>query len=123
MKYDLIHLSTVMNPDPKLGGLSFFEGTRDVPFEIKRFNCIFKAEQETHRKFRVNKTSNQLLFCPYGSVQVLLDDGIKKEKIILDEPQKGLIIYPNTCGELTWLKDDSTLCVAVSEYYDSNDNI
>ena len=42
MRYDLINLSTVMNPDPKLGGLSFFEGTRDIPFEIKRLYCIFK---------------------------------------------------------------------------------
>ena len=62
MRYDLINLSTVMNPDPKLGGLSFFEGTRDIPFEIKRLYCIFKAEQETHRGFRAHKTSSQLLF-------------------------------------------------------------
>lgn len=59
---------------------------------------------------------------PYGSVQVLLDDGKKKEKILLDEPQKGLIIYPNTWRELTWLKDDSVLCVAVSEYYNPSEN-
>ena len=122
MRYDFINLSTVMNPDPKLGGLSFFEGTRDIPFEIKRLYCIFKAEQETHRGFRAHKTSSQLLFCPYGSVQVLLDDGKKKEKILLDEPQKGLIIYPNTWRELTWLKDDSVLCVAVSEYYNPSEN-
>ena len=29
MKYDLLDLNTIMNPDPKLGGLTFVEEQRD----------------------------------------------------------------------------------------------
>lgn len=122
MKYDVMNLNTVMKPDPKCGGMVYAEAEKDIPFKIRRIYCIYKTEEGMHRGFHAHKENWQLLFCPYGSVQVLLDDGKKKEKIVLDEPQKGLIIYPNTWRELTWLKDDSVLCVAVSEYYDPSEN-
>lgn len=122
MKYDVMNLNTVMKPDPKCGGMVYAEAEKDIPFKIRRIYCIYKTEEGMHRGFHAHKENWQLLFCPYGSVQVLLDDGKKKEKILLDEPQKGLIIYPNTWRELTWLKDDSVLCVAVSEYYNPSEN-
>ncbi len=122
MIYELINLNTVMNKDPKLGGLSFIEGKHDIPFEIKRIYCIYKVEEEKQRGFCAHKTSSQLLFCPYGCVEVLLNDGKKTETVFLDEPSKGLIIYPRVWRELTWHTDDSVLCVAVSDYYDPDEN-
>ena len=44
MNYQLIQLKTVMHPDPKMGGLTFFEGERDIPFAIKRFYYIYQTE-------------------------------------------------------------------------------
>ena len=122
MKYEVINLNTVMNKDPKLGGLSFFEGKHDIPFSIKRMYCIYKAEEGKHRGFRAHKTSTQLVFCPYGCIEVQLNDGKNTETIVLDVPSKGLIIYPQIWRELTWRKNDSVLCVAVSDYYDPNEN-
>ena len=47
MDYDLKSLRTIMNKDPKLGGLSFVEGQIDIPFAIKRIYCIYKTEDFT----------------------------------------------------------------------------
>lgn len=123
MKYDLINLNTVMNPDPKLGGLSFVEAKRDIPFSIKRIYYIYKTEENQHRGFHAHKKNWQLLFCPYGTIDIVLTDGKTKETVTLDQPSKGLILHPGLWREMIWKHDDSVLCVAASEYYDSNEYI
>ena len=62
MRYDLINLSTVMNPDPKLGGLSFFEGTRDIPFEIKDFTVFLKQNRKHIEDFGLIKQAVSCCF-------------------------------------------------------------
>ena len=46
----------------------------------------------------------------------------KKKKKKQKKPQKKQNKKTNTWRELTWLKDDSVLCVAVSEYYNPSEN-
>lgn len=123
MRYDVVNLKTVMNPDPRLGGLSFIEGERDIPFAIKRIYCIFRTEEGLHRGFHAHKTNWQLLFCPYGTIDIILTDGIATETVTLDKPSKGLILHPGLWREMVWKHDNSVLCVAASEYYDPEEYI
>lgn len=123
MKYDLMNLNTVMNPDSRLGGLSFVESKRDIPFSIRRMYCIYKTEANMHRGFHAHKKNWQLLFCPYGSIDIILTDGKEKETVTLDQPSKGLVLHPGLWREMVWKHDDSVLCVAASEYYDPNEYI
>ncbi len=123
MKYDLKRLRTVMNKDSKLGGLSFVEGQRDIPFEIKRIYYIYKTEEDQHRGFHAHKKNWQLLFCPYGVIDIVLTDGKETNTVTLDEPSKGLILHPGLWREMIWKHDDSVLCVAASEYYDPDEYI
>ena len=121
MKCELIKLNTVMSPDSKLGGLSFFEGKHDISFDIKGISCIYGAEEGTERGFKAHKFSSQLIFCPYGSVEVTLKDDKSTKVVLLDDPSKGLIIYPKVWRELKWKKGNSVLCIAVSDYYESDE--
>ena len=123
MNYQIIKINTVWNKDPKLGGLSFVESERDIPFAIKRIYCIYKTEENQHRGFHAHKKNWQLLFCPYGAIDIILTDGEKTETILLDNPSKGLVLYPGLWREMIWRQDDSVLCVAASEYYDPNEYI
>lgn len=123
MNYRVIQLKTVWNEDPKLGGLSFVESERDIPFAIKRIYCIFKTEENQHRGFHAHKKNWQLLFCPYGVIDIILTDGDVEETITLDNPSKGLVLKPGLWREMIWRHDDSVLCVAASEYYDPNEYI
>ena len=123
MKYQVMSLNTVMNKDPKLGGLSFIESERDIPFAIKRIYCIYKTEENQHRGFHAHKKNWQLLFCPYGAIDIILTDGEETQTVTLNEPSKGLMLNPGLWREMVWKHDDSVLCVVASEYYDSNEYI
>ena len=59
MKYEIVNLKTVTNEDEKLGGLTFIEAERDIPFAIKRIYCIYKTEENQHRGFHAHKKNWQ----------------------------------------------------------------
>lgn len=123
MKYQTMELNTVWNKNPKLSGLSFIESEKDIPFAIKRIYCIYKTEENRHRGFHAHEKNWQLLFCPYGAVDIILIDGKETETITLDDPSKGLVLSPGIWWEMIWRHDDSVLCVAASEYYNPDEYI
>ena len=105
------------------GQLSFFESDRLIPFNIKRFYFITKVPAGVVRGFHAHKELKQFIFCVYGSVEIILDNGDTRDSVILDKPSIGLLITTPIWREMKWLKKDSVLCVAVSEYYDEEDYI
>lgn len=107
----------------ELGTLSFFEAERDIPFQIKRIYYIYGVPNGGQRGGHAHKKLSQILFCPYGSITIKLDDGSEKCDIILDHPNKGLIVEHNIWRDMIWNQADSVLCVAASEYYDEKDYI
>ena len=117
----VIHIKTI--PTVKTGELSFFEGTRDIPFEIKRFYFISKTPEGSKRGFHAHKKLKQLLFCPYGRILITLENQYGREEIELSDPSIGILIEKPTWREMLWLQSDSVLCVAASDYYDPNDYI
>ena len=121
MNMKIINFKTVSTPN--LGSLSFFEANRDVPFPIKRIYYIHGVPKDTQRGAHAHKQLRQLLFCPYGSVKILMDDGQEKSEVILDDPSKGLIITPCIWRDMLWVIENSVLCVAASDYYDEDDYI
>lgn len=121
--YRIIDVKTIQNEDPKYGALSFLEGKRDIPFPIRRAYWITETEAELHRGFHAHKLNCQLLYCPYGEVDIILDDGEKKTMVTLDKPGKGLILMPGLWREMIWKKSASVLCVLASEYYDAQEYI
>lgn len=121
MNYQVMQLNTVWNKDPKLGGLSFVESERDIPFAIKRIYCLYKTEENQHRGIHAHKKNWQLLFCPYGAIDIVLTDGEETQTIQLDNPSKGLVLKPGLRWDIIWRHDDSVLCVAVSGYCDPSE--
>ncbi|MDO4988577.1 MAG: FdtA/QdtA family cupin domain-containing protein [Synergistes sp.] len=105
------------------GQISFFEANIDIPFEIKRIYYISRVPKDAKRGGHAHKELKQLLFCPYGSVKMLLDDGKNREEIIMDDPAVGLVIDKPVWREMRWLEKNSVLCVAASDYYTPEDYI
>lgn len=106
-----------------MGALQFFEAERDIPFQIKRFYYISDVLKGIERGSHAHKRLQQFLFCPYGEVNIKLDDGTKKTEINLNRPDIGILLTPCIWREMVWHKDNSVLCVAVSDFYDPNDYI
>lgn len=121
--YRVIDVKTVKNDDPKYGALSFLEGKRDIPFPIRRVYWITETEADLHRGFHAHKLNCQLLYCPYGVIDIILDDGQKRTTVTLDEPGKGLLLMPGLWREMVWKQSGSVLCVLASEYYDAQEYI
>ena len=123
MEYRVIEIKSTHYQDPSAGHLSFVEAEHDLPFPIRRMYWIYGAEKGTHRGFHAHTLNWQLLFCPFGSIDLILDDGETRETVTLDSPSKGLILTPGLWREMIWNQKDSILCVAASEYYDPDEYI
>ncbi len=117
----IIHIKTI--PTVESGELSFFEVMKDVIFDVKRIYYISKVPEGTKRGFHAHKKLKQLLFCPYGRIQLILENKHGREEIELSDPSIGVIIEEPTWREMLWLQKDSVLCVAASEYYEVEDYI
>lgn len=107
----------------KKGKLSYFEETRDIPFNIKRIYYITNVPKGVKRGFHAHKELKQLLFCPYGEISITLENAIGREEIELSDPSIGILVEQCTWREMLWLKDNSVLCVAASDYYKEDDYI
>lgn len=104
------------------GDLSFFE-KKDVGFEMKRFYYIYGVPEKVKRGGHAHKNLYQLLFCPFGKIKIVLDDGKEKMIEMLDDPSVGLVIEPGIWRDMYWEMENSVLCVAASEEYDEQDYI
>ncbi len=105
------------------GCLSFFEANKEIPFDIKRVYFTYGVPEGTKRGAHAHRTLKQVLFCPYGKVEVILDDGAEKKSIVLEDPATGLIIENLVWRDLVWRQKDSVLCAAVSDYFDKDEYI
>lgn len=121
----LININSIGGKDISEGKLSVIESASTiVPFDIKRIYYTYEVRAGTIRGFHAHKELRQILICIYGKIEVALDNGEGKiEKFILDLPQKGLYVGPQTWRTMTWLQDDSVLLVLASEHYDEADYI
>ena len=117
----VVRLQTIATMDS--GELSFFEENSDSPFDIKRIYYISKVPEGKKRGFHAHKDLKQLLFCPYGRILLTLENESGREEIELSDPSVGVIIEKPTWREMTWLQKDSVLCVAASEFYNTDDYI
>lgn len=117
----VIRIKTI--PTVNAGELSFFEGSHDIPFEIKRIYYISKVPEGVRRGFHAHKTLKQILFCPYGRIQLILENGSVREEIELSDPSIGVVIEGCIWREMLWLEKNSVLCVGASDYYSVEDYI
>lgn len=121
MKNLLLKVKT--NVNKSIGYLSFFEENRDIPFEIKRIYYIYNVPAGIKRGMHAHKTLQQILWCPYGEIKVILDDGKERTGYLLDSPEKALLVLKGYWHTMIWKKENSVLCVAASDYYNEKDYI
>lgn len=108
--------------DPR-GNLTFLEGGRHVPFEIKRIFYLYDIPTGESRGAHAHKELHQFLICLSGSFDVALDDGTNKKTVHLNRPWQGLHIPPMIwAAELNF--DPGSVCLVLasmafneSDYY------
>lgn len=105
------------------GQLISLEGNKNIPFEIKRVYYIFNTKSGVSRGFHAHKELKQVLFAVKGSCRIRLDNGKIAEDIILNQPQKGILIDSFIWREMHDFSEDCVLIVLASQHYDESDYI
>lgn len=105
------------------GYLSFFENDRDIPFSVKRIYYTYDVPLDTKRGMHAHRELDQFIWCPYGEIEVILDNGYEKKTFMLDTPEKGLLVLKGYWHDMYWRKEGSVLCAAASDYYTEADYI
>ena len=93
------------------GSLIALEGNKSVPFDIKRVYYIFGTKEGVSRGFHAHRNLKQVAVCVTGSCQFILDNGKKKEKVILDSATKGLLVEGLIWREMYDFSPDCVLMV------------
>lgn len=105
------------------GSLSVGEFTRNVPFSPKRFFLVYDVPSKDTRGEHAHHECHQFLICIKGSCSLVVDDGKRREEILLSGPNKGVHIPPMVWGIQYNYSADAMLLVFASEFYDTNDYI
>jgi len=106
--------------DPR-GNLTFIEGGRHVPFEIKRVYYLYDVPGGAERGGHAHKALHQLIVAMSGSFDVVLDDGYEKRRIHLNRSYIGLYIPPMIWREIDNFSSGSVCMVLASNYYEESD--
>jgi dTDP-4-dehydrorhamnose 3,5-epimerase-like enzyme len=105
------------------GSLVALEENKSVPFDIKRVYYIFGTKPGVSRGYHAHKSLKQIAVCVMGSCRFVLDNGKKREEIVLDKPTTGLVIEDLTWREMHDFSPDCVLMVLANQHYDESDYI
>lgn len=114
----LINLPKIADPR---GNLTFIEGGRHVPFEVKRVFYLYDVPGGADRGGHALKSCHQFLIAMSGSFDVILYDGKEKQRIHLNRSYYGLHIPPMIWREMDNFSSGSVCLALASEYYEAND--
>ncbi|WP_127555570.1 sugar 3,4-ketoisomerase [Saccharospirillum alexandrii] len=105
------------------GSLVALEGSKTIPFDIKRVYYIFGTRSDVSRGFHAHKALKQIAICITGQCKMLLDNGIEKQEVWLNSPTRGLYIDDMIWREMHEFSSDCVLLVLASEHYCESDYI
>jgi len=116
----IIELPRIGNPR---GDLSFLEGSRHVPFDIRRVFYVYDVPTGESRGAHAHYKLQEFVICLSGSFDIALDDGQTKATIHLNRPWQGLYIPPMIWVATVNFDAGSIYLGLASELYEEADYI
>lgn len=121
MKVSIVNGKRIVNSTNEM--ITVWEVGHHFPFDIRRVYHIGNVAAGVTRGHHAHKTLEQILLCPFGAIEVTLDDGETRQSVILDQPDKGVYVGPNMWRTMRWLRESSVLLVFASQHYNEADYI
>ena len=121
-KLDIVKLGISFNP--YRGKLFFGETGRHIPIPIRRFYFINNLlHPKIIRGMHAHKILEQVIFCVNGSFELHLDDGKKKQKVVMNNLSVGIRLRKMTWHHMTKFSPDCVIFVVASHYHKESDYI
>ena len=114
-KIRLVQLPKIADPR---GNLSFIEGGRHVPFEIRRVFYLYDVPGGESRAGHALKSCHQFIIAISGAFDVTVDDGRARLRHHLNRSYFGLYLPPLVWREIDNFSSGSVCLVLASEPYD-----
>ena len=90
---------------------------KELPFGVKRVFWLHHIAEGKDRGAHALLDSEEIMVAIHGSFVVDLDDTDNKTSILLDNPNKGLVIKPGIWFRTHSYKDDGVSLILASEEY------
>jgi len=116
----LINLPKLLDPR---GNLSFIEEENHVPFKIERVYWIYDVPGGEVRGGHAFKEQQELIVALSGSFDVVVDDGLQKQKYSLNRSYVGLYIPAGLWRVMENFSTNSVAMVLSSTAYSEKDYI
>lgn len=94
-----------------------------IPFNIKRVYYLYDVPSTAYRGGHSHIDQTELLIPLSGSFEVALDNGNEKKSVLLNKPDKGLLINTGIWRELQNFSSGSVCLVLSSGEFDEADYI
>tara|TARA_B100000287_G_scaffold410242_1_gene438428 strand:- start:2144 stop:2575 length:432 start_codon:yes stop_codon:yes gene_type:complete len=115
----IIKLNTIHSE--RKGSITPVYNKKHIPFDINRIYFLYDVPTFSSRGGHAHKELEQLIVAASGSFEVLLNDGKKEKRFLLNRPSFGLYIPPMMWRELKKFSGGSVCLVLASLKYDEND--
>jgi hypothetical protein len=99
------------------GNLTFVEGGRHIPFEIRRLFHLYDVPGGATRAGHALRSCEQFIIAMSGSFDVLIDDGSEQRRVTLNRSFQGLYVPAMIWRELENFSSGSVCAVLASETY------
>lgn len=110
---------------PKLGDerghLTFVEGARHAPFDIRRVYYLYDVPGGSARGGHAHRELQQLIIAVSGSFDVVLSDAGGERRFSLSRPDQGLYVPRMVWRDLENFSAGAVCLVLASEPYDEAD--
>lgn len=108
--------------DPR-GNLSFIENENQIPFKITRSYWIYDVPGGESRGGHAFKENDEFIIALSGAFDVVLDNGMEKQRFQLNRSYYGLFVPKGWWREMENFSTNSVAFVLSSIQYNENDYI
>jgi hypothetical protein len=121
MALDECRLLQLPKIEERRGNLTFIEGQRHVPFDIRRVYYLYDVPGGAERGGHAHKGLHQFLIAMSGSFDVKINDGSRSTVFHLNRSFYGLYLCPMIWREIDNFSSGAVCMVLASQYYDDDD--